>query len=237
MATSQKSSEPPVITRHSLLSLYIPAAILALGTTMLVPALPVYAQSFGVSFGVASMLVVAASMGSLIAGLPTGYLLDRVGRRKIILAAPLGAALSSLLCVTAHSFPELLAYRFIGGVAAQMWLLGRLAIIADTGGDQQRGRQITGMYATDGVGRISGPLIGGLLATAWDVRLPFIVHAALCLVATIPSFKLIRETAPIGTRAASTAGVGSGRWRIPPWLLTMPIVTFLVVQFLGAVTR
>src|SRR5437773_153346 len=126
MVTPKSSSDGPVISRHNLLSLYLPAAILALGTSIVVPALPVYARSFGVSFGVASMLVVAASIGSLVAGLPTGYQLDRVGRRKVILAAPLAAAVASLLCVFAQSFAELMVYRFLGGVAAQMWMLGRL---------------------------------------------------------------------------------------------------------------
>src|SRR5438105_1217430 len=116
LVSIQRSGEGPVVSRHSLLSLYLPAAILALGTGIVLPAIPLYAKSFGVSFGVASMIVVAPSLGSLAAGIPTGFLLDRIGRRKIILAAPLLAAVSSLLCVTAQSFPELLVYRFIGGV-------------------------------------------------------------------------------------------------------------------------
>jgi hypothetical protein len=68
---------------------------------------------------------------------------------------PIVTALASFLIVGAHSFPELLVYRFIGGVAAQMWMLGRLAIVADTGADTQRGRQITGMHAMDSTGRIA----------------------------------------------------------------------------------
>src|SRR5215212_6369793 len=92
----------PLLSRHALLSLYLPAAILALGQGIVLPAIPLYAKSFGVTFGVASMVVVAPSLGSLVAGIPTGFLLDHLGRRKIILAAPIIAALSSFLCVTAQ---------------------------------------------------------------------------------------------------------------------------------------
>lgn len=214
--------------------------ILALGTGIELPALPLYAKMFDVSFGVAALIVVASGVGGLVAGLPTGYLLDRVGRRKIILGAPICAALASFLMVLAQSFPELLVYRFLGGAATQMWMLGRLAIIADTGGAHQRGRQITSMHAIDSAGRISGPLVGGLIATVWDVRVPFLIHGVLCLIAVLPSFALIRETAP-GTapavKGASTPERQRPIRRIPSWLLALPLLAFLAAQFLGAVTR
>jgi MFS family permease len=53
--------------------------------------------------------------------IPTGLLLDRVGRRPILLVGPVLAAASSFLIAAARSFPELLVYRFIGRWAAQMW--------------------------------------------------------------------------------------------------------------------
>jgi len=229
-----------LMSRDNWLSLYVPAIILALGTGIALPALPIYAKSFNVSFGVASMVVVASGLGSLVAGLPTGLLMDRIGRRKIILAGPIAAAITSFLVVTAHSFPELLAYRFLGGMATQMWMLGRLAIIADSSGDSQRGRQITGMHAMDSAGRIAGPLVGGLIAAAWDIRIPFLVHGLLCLVSVIPSFKLLKETAPIkvaGARQGGIRGIRAALRDYPTWLLTMPILTFLGAQFVGSVTR
>ena len=235
--SAQQQPETPLLSRHTLLSLYLPAMIMALGQGMVIPALPLYAKSFEVSFGVASMVVVAASLGSLVAGLPTGFLLDHVGRRKVILAAPLCAAVASFLCVFAQSFPELLVYRFIGGVATQMWGLGRLAIITDIGAARQRGRQITGMHATDSIGRISGPVLGGLLATLVDLRAPFLIHGILCLVAVIPSFKLIRETAPSKTQEAPASERGSSARARLAWILTVPIFTFFVAQLMGSITR
>lgn len=237
--TEEPPGESSVLSRQLILSLYVPAVILALGTGIALPALPVYARSFDVSFGVASMILVAYGAGSLVAGVPTGYLLDRVGRRKVTLAGPLIAAAASFLIVTAQSFPELLAYRFIAGVAAQLWSLGRLAIITDIGADRQRGRQITSMHAMDSVGRVAGPLVGGLIATAWDVRIPFVVHGLLCLVAVVPSFIFIKETAP---RLVSRASSPEGSAVAAPkpgygWVLAFPILVFLTAQFLGSVTR
>jgi len=131
----------------------VPAAILALGTGIAIPALPLYTKSFGVTFAMGAMVLAASGFGSLVAGIPVGYFLDRLGRRKVILAGPILVAASSFLMAAAQSFPELLLYRFIGGAAMQMWMLGRLAIIADTATPRQRGRQITSMHAVDNTGR------------------------------------------------------------------------------------
>jgi MFS family permease len=138
----------------------------------------------------------------------------------------------------AHSFPELLFYRFLGGWASQMWLIARLAIIADTGATRQRGRQITGMIGLEGIGRLLGPAIGGFAAT-WDIRIPFLLHGLLCIVAIIPSFKMIRETAP--SRSAGEAD-GPGHGGSHPAtsrfsLFVFPIILLLGVQLLVALTR
>ncbi len=51
----------------------------------------------------------------------------------------------------------------------------------------QRGRQMSGMVGTEGAGRLIGPALGGLLA-AWSIRVPFVAHGVLALLAIVPSF-------------------------------------------------
>ncbi|MBM2811605.1 MAG: major facilitator superfamily 1 [Chloroflexi bacterium] len=225
-----------VYTRQNFLSMYLPSITLAIGTGIVIPALPVYARNFGVPFEVASLVLVAQQVGTTLASLPAGLLMDRFGRRKVVLSGPVVLALSSLLMVTAQSFPELLAYRFLAGVGQQMWHLGRLTIIADTGADRERGRQITTMSAMESSGRLLSPALGGFLAAYWDIRAPFVIHAILCLIAIIPSFKLIRETAPHLAAGAArtvqkTADAGWGA------LFTFAVVIFFVAQFLASLTR
>jgi MFS family permease len=225
-----------VYTRQNFLSMYVPAITLAIGTGIVIPALPVYARSFGVPFEVASLVLIAQQVGTTMSSLPAGLLMDRIGRRKVVLSGPVVLALSSLLMVFAQSFPELLAYRFLAGVGQQMWLLGRLTIIADTGKDRERGRQITTMSAMESSGRLFSPALGGFLAGFWDIRAPFVIHAILCLVAIIPSFKLIRETAPnLAAGAARTAQkTADAGWMA---LFTFSVVIFFVAQFLASLTR
>jgi MFS family permease len=221
--------------RHQVLSLYLPAFILGLGTSIAAPAIPVYARSFEVSFGVAALVLVANGLGAAAATLPTGYLLDRIGRRKIVLAGPLLTALTSFLTATAQSFPELLLYRFIAGWALQMWILGRLAMITDRGGDR-RGRQISGLYGMDSVGRLLGPAVGGFAAAAWDVRVPFIIHGVLALVAIIPSFKLVRETQTDAAPARGEGRAADAGFSLSTFLV-WPLMVLFAIQLLASLTR
>ncbi len=210
---------------------------MALATGIAAPAIPVFSKSFDVSFEVASLVFTANLLGGAVSTLPTGYLVDRIGRRKIILAGPVLLAVSSVLTANAQSFTELLAYRFVGGWAQNMWMLGRLAMIADTGATRSRGRQITGMLSMETTGRLMGPAVGGFVAAAWDVRAPFLLHAALCLIAIVPSFKLIRESAPT-RRADAAAGrpVIDERGAIAA-LMTVPVIMFLCAQLFASFTR
>lgn len=224
-----------IYSRQNFLSLYLPAMTLAIGTGIAIPALPVYAKSFGVSFEVASLAIIVQQVGSTLSSLPVGLIMDRVGRRKIVLLGPLLLAVSSLLVATAQSFPELLVYRLIGGVAQQMWSLGRLTMIADTGADRERGRQITTMHAMESTGRLASPAIGGFIAAIWDIRAPFVAHAILSLLAIIPSFKLVRETAPnLARQSAATERQKDVGFRA---LLIYPVLIFFVAQFLASLTR
>ena len=181
-------------------------------------------------------MFVAYLLGTLAASLPTGMLIDRIGRRWILLAGPLVVAVSSLLIAKAAvsgSFGELLAYRFIAGVGTQMWMQSRITVIADTGAAQQRGKQVTQMFGVQQVGALGGPLIGGFAAVSWGLWAPFLIHAVLTLLSILPTYFVVKETAPAARRSLEAAG-GESRWAL---LLRKPIPTVFSIQFLTNVTR
>ncbi|HEY7378841.1 MAG TPA: MFS transporter, partial [Steroidobacteraceae bacterium] len=226
-----------ILSRHNALTLYIPSLTLALGQGIAVPALPTYARSFGVTFAVASTVLVAFAVGSLLAGLPTGYLVDRIGRRRVIIAGPVLIAIASFLVAVAQSFPELLVYRFLAGVGQQMWNISRVTIVAETAADAQRGRQMSIMTALMSVGTILGPAVGGVIAAVWDVRIPFIFYGVLALISTLPGALLIRDpVAPPGEEPDTSRGTrrNANGWT---WLRAQPIILFFVALFFAGMSR
>jgi MFS family permease len=182
------------VSWDALLSTYFPAFLLALGTGIVLPVIPALAQSFDVSFGVASGVVTAFLVGNVAATLPSGWLIDRFGRRPVIIAGPLIAAITSLLIVFAETFTQLMVLRFLAGCATQMWLMGRLAAISHGAAAGERGRQISWLFGMDSVGKLAGPALGGVLATSFGIRAAFVAYAVLALIALIPTLKFAEDT-------------------------------------------
>jgi MFS family permease len=192
---------------EAFLSTYLPAMVLALGTGIALPAIPTLAMSFGVSFGVASGVVTAFLLGNLAGTIPSGWLIDRFGRRPILIAGPVLSAAMACGVALSDSFPEILVLRFFNGCAAQMWLMARLAAISHGTAAGQRGRQVSWMFGMDSTGKLSGPLIGGFIASTLGLRAPFWVYAGLALLSLIPTILYAGNT-PSRKRESSATGQG-----------------------------
>src|SRR3954471_22305605 len=189
-----RSSGERALSKETVLSLYLPAVVLALGVGIAAPVLPAYAKSFGVSFSTAALILIVQPWGSVVSTFPTGYLIDRIGRKPILLLGPLLTAISAFATAFAWSFAVLLIFRFLNGMAAQMWQQSRLAMIADSSNDNERGKLITWMNSMQRFGTLFAPLIGGA-AAAYDIRLRFILHGVLVLTILAPTYLLAKETA------------------------------------------
>jgi MFS family permease len=233
-APEGKAPDSQALSWESVFSTYLPAMLLALGVGMALPAIPVIARSFDVGFGLASFVVTAFLVGGAVGTIPTGWLIDRLGRRPILISGPIITAVVALLVARSTSFPELLVYRFIDGWAAQMWLLARLASISHRAGAGQRGRQVSWMYGMDNLGRLSGPLVGGFIAAEFGPRSPFVAYALLAAISLIPTILLAPD---VPRRVASTVEAGSAPRTLTVRQIVLPRLPFFGVAFFSAVAR
>ena len=245
---SAKSPQTPrTDLKYLLLTLHLPSIAMGLGLGLTVPVIPELTKQMGIDLEGAALVFVFQLLGTFAAPMPTGFLIDRLGRRRVLLAGPIITAVASLLVAKVAlegadgSFVELLVYRFIAGWGEQMWMMSRITVIADTGAANQRGKQVTQMFGVQQIGNLSGPIVGGFAAVLLGLWAPFVMHAAIVVVALIPSFYLLRETAPAArpqqASASGTAGSGEparGVWR---HMSAAPIPAVFAVQFLANVTR
>ncbi len=239
------------VNKEMLLSMHLPAISIGFGLGATVVVIPKLTQDLGEGMVAAMMVFILQQLGTAVAPIPTGYLIDRIGRRKMLLAGPILIAISSLLIVRVivqdGSFMEILLYRFFGGIGEQMWMLSRLTVIADTSGSQQRGKQITSMFGVQQIGNLTGPIVGGIASVTIGLWLPFAIHAVIVILGVIPSFFIVKET--MGKAAAASAGASGsvtaagasigGLRRGLTWadLKTPPIPQVFLAQFLANVTR
>jgi MFS family permease len=193
--SAKSDTDMEALSFKALVVIYMPALVLGLGAGIALPAVPSLAKSFDVSFGVASWVVTAHLLGNLAGTLPTGWLIDRFGRRLVMIGGPIVTALAAFAVFYAGSFAELLVWRFVGGWASQMWLMGRLSAISQGASPNQRGRQVSWMFGMDNTGMLAGPLAGGAIASQWGEAAPFLVYGAVSLLALVPTF-LFPDRAP-----------------------------------------
>jgi MFS family permease len=223
------------VSWDAFLSTYLPALVLAIGNGIAVPAVPTLAKSFGVSFGVATGVVTAFLLGNLAITIPSGWLIDRFGRRVVLIGGPLLTSAISFLVAAAHSFPELLALRFFDGCAAQMWMMGRLAAISYGVAPGERGRQVSWMFGMNSLGNLTGPILGGFIASAWGPRVPFATYGVLALLALIPTSALAEDT-PHRDRSVR-ARTGAAARPLSLRRIVLPRLVYFGVALFAGLTR
>lgn len=214
------------VSWDAFLSTYLPALVLAIGTGIALPAIPTLAKTYAVSFGMASGIVTAFVLGNVFGTIPSGWLIDRFGNRVVLISAPLITSVTSLAIFYAHTFTELLILRFLTGCAAQMWQMARLAAISYGAAPSQRGRLVSWMFGMDSTGRLAGPIIGGFIAAAWGPRAPFLVFAAMALVALIPASTFAKDTPRQGNKTQTKKRTMSLREVILPRLVYFGVALF-----------
>ena len=129
-----------------------------------------------------------------------GALSDHFGRRPVLLASMAALAVDYLLMSLAPSIAWLFVGRFIAGIAGATYPTANAAL-SDIHPPDQRARFFGLIGAAWGVGFMTGPALGGLLASV-GLRAPFYAAAALAAFNFILGLIVFPETLPANLRRA-----------------------------------
>lgn len=172
-----------------ILPVYAPTLLLAIGSGMLTPILPLYATSFGASYGLVGIVLGSRGLGTILGDLPAGVLLRRVGQRRLMLIGLACIALCGLAMSTAQALWMLVLYGLIEGMGSALWNISRHAYLTDAAPAGQRGRAIATFGGIFRTGNLVGQAVGGLLAAWLGMRAPFAVYAVIAVVTMLfPAF-------------------------------------------------
>lgn len=191
-----RAPAPAVATRPAggratgLGALALGLAAVAWGGNQFTPLLVMYRRQAGYSSQTVTVLLAAYVLGIVPALLVGGPLSDRLGRRPLMLPAPLvSAAGSLLLAVGAHSAGLLFAGRMLSGLALGLgmavgtsWLKELVQVGAAPAGTSGAGRAAAALTA----GFAAGAAAAAALAqfAPWPTVLPYLPHLVLAAVAT-----------------------------------------------------
>ncbi|HEV3346462.1 MAG TPA: MFS transporter [Methylomirabilota bacterium] len=171
-------------------------AVNQLGFGSIVPALALYARSFGVTQSAIGLAIAAYGLARFLIAVPAGRLADALGRRATLAVGGVVSALGNLLCALAPTYPAFVGARFVAGAGAALVLTTGLIVLADISTPSNRGRMMS-VYQGVFIFAVGiGPFPGGLLATHWGLAAPFLAYAVTSLLASIVAWLAIPETRP-----------------------------------------
>ncbi len=176
-----------------------------LGFGAMVPSLPLYAETFGVSATAIGMAIAVYGLARFVMAMPSGQISDKWGRKPALAIGGLLSAGGNIWSVLAESYPEFLIARFVAGAGAGMVVTTGSVVLADITTPERRGRMIAIYQGTFIFAVGVGPLPGGLLAEAYGLLAPFWFCAAASAVAGAVAFFAVPETRPLA-RAKTAKG-------------------------------
>ncbi len=174
-----------------------------------------------------------------VAGIPLGYLADRISRRNLIFAGVSVWSLGTIACGFSHDFGELFAGRIVVGLGEAALSPAAISLISDYFPPARRGTAVAFFLSGIAMGSGAAILIGGGVLHAIE----FGALAATPLAALAPwrmvllaiggpgllwalAILLIRE--PVRQTEIGSEGVAHGSaWRTTPWARVVPIYVVL----------
>ena len=158
------------------------AFAVAVGFGIVFPVIPLFAKDFGVSAFAASAVISIFALTRFVSSPPAGWLVDRIGERKILGIGIFIVGISSALAGLAQDYWQLLLLRGAGGIGSAMFTVSAYALLLRVVLPVQRGRAALAFQGGFLIGGVTGPLFGVPLV-AISIRLPFFVYAATLLIA------------------------------------------------------
>jgi YNFM family putative membrane transporter len=170
------------------------------------PILPVLIKALGITASLASLTVTASTLGMALTAPMAGRISDRLGRKKTIVIAGFGLALSTLAAASAWGLPSLLFWRFLQGVFTPGIFGVTIAYIHDEWGAAEAGRGMASYVGGTVVGGFLGRFLAGLIASKYDWHDVFLVLGGLNLLSALVIWRFM----PVESR--KPAPPSSGFW-------------------------
>ncbi len=177
-----------------------------LGVSMIIPLLPVYAESLGASGFLIGTIFAASPFVRGIMMATFGSIADRKEKKQILLLGLSGNIVASIGFVFVLDAVQLLVLRILQGIFSAMVIPVARAYAGELAPKKQQG-EVMGL-ATAGffAGFAAGPLVGGILADAFGIVAPFIAMGGLAGLALMMVYRAVPRQPP---RTRETVGAPS----------------------------
>lgn len=189
------SSERLLVTVAVMLAVLIQV----LDTTIANVALPHMQASLGATQESINWVLTSYIVASAIALPISGWLADRVGRKRLLIWSVIGFTIASFLCAIAQSLPEMVGFRILQGITGAFLVPLAQATLFDINPPERHARAMALFGGGIMIGPIMGPVLGGWLTDSFDWRWVFLVNVPVGALATVMLLRYM-PTSPRETR-------------------------------------
>ena len=165
-----------------------------LGSAIVFPQVPLYADRLHATPFMIGWIIAAFSIAQLLSSTVWGRLSDHYGRRPALLAGLLGAAMGFTIFGFANSVWLLFVSRLIQGAGGGTTGVTQ-AYVTDTVTPGNRARALGWLSAATNLGVMIGPVIGSVTFHLGH-QMPGLIAAALCVINAVFAWKWLPESKP-----------------------------------------
>lgn len=186
-------------------------AAFAMTTDSVGTVIPEIIREFRLGLTAAGAFQYATMSGIGLAAIGLGFLADRIGRKRAILAGLVLFCASSAFFALGHRFGLFVVLLFVAGIGIGVFKAAALALIGDIStSTREHARTMNLIEAFFGVGAIVGPaVVSGSLAMGASWKWVYLVAAALCVllivgavVTPFPKPAAAKADAPVDMRGS-----------------------------------
>jgi DHA1 family bicyclomycin/chloramphenicol resistance-like MFS transporter len=210
-------------------------ALIRLGTSLYLPALPMMADALTLSAQHMATTMTAYLVGFALASVLLGPLSDHWGRRVLVLGGVFAFGVGSLVCALAPGYALLIAGRVLQAAGGAAVVVSTRAISRETFSDQQMSSVLGWISVITGVVPVFAPALGGVLTQALGWQANFYLLAGASVVILLLTSGLAPETLAreqrtpfelVGTLKAYGTMLTTASFMLP----TLPIMLCFAVQ-------
>lgn len=152
---------------------------MAMAFTLTDPILPIYASSFNISYTLVGLVLSSFGFTRIFFEIPGGLIMERLGRKTLLLIGFLISAISEIIAAMAQSYVELAISRMMIGVGSALELTSSLTLIGELSTRENRQRNIAHYQSAGTAAQIIAPTIGGVLSEVTGLRTTFLISGIL----------------------------------------------------------
>ncbi|MHA1632239.1 MAG: MFS transporter [Candidatus Freyarchaeota archaeon] len=189
-----------------LLWIVILLSSLAYGLTT--PIWPLYIEELGASMTELGYLISLSNALTATLQIPSGWVSDRYGRRKIHILGSILAILPPLAYALVRNWIELISWVALSGLSIGLYNPVRASIIADETDSEGMAMTYGWINVSWLIGSMGGPILSGFLADILGIRVSFI----LCFLLLSTSLPLVLSIQETGRKRRSREDVARRGW-------------------------